>query len=85
MKTIASIRSLQSPIFHATGWLLLTITIWLFGSIASAQAHRLAAAITPWPNNSSVATDRIGGHAGTVVPNPSINRGFDTPPLKDQS
>lgn len=86
MKTRTSVRSLQNPILHAAGWLLLTITIWLFGSIASARAHTLATAIATWPGISSIATaDRVGGHAGTVVPSPSINRGSNTAPSKDQS
>ena len=88
MKTRTLVRSLPNPIpvLRTAGWLLLTITIWLFGSIASAQAHTLAAAIAPWPGMNSVATaDRVGGHAGTVVPSPSINRGSNPAPSKDSS
>lgn len=71
---------------RTAGWMLLTITIWLFGSIASAQAHTLAAASESCTGVNSVATaDRVGGHAGTVVPSPSINRGANPAPSKDQS
>ena len=86
MKTRTSVHPFPRPIVRAAGWLLLAITIWLFGSIASARAHALAAAIAPWPDmNSAAMADRIGGHAGTIIPSPSIVLGSDAAPSKDQS
>ena len=49
MKTGTSVRSLQKPILHTAGWLLLAITIWLFGSMASAQAQTQAPAKPAMP------------------------------------
>ena len=39
MKTRTSVHPFQRPIAHAAGWLLLAITIWLFGFIGNAQAQ----------------------------------------------
>ncbi len=44
MNTQTSVRSLRKPALHTAGWLLLAITIWLFSSMASAQAQTRAPA-----------------------------------------
>ncbi|MDZ4103883.1 MAG: hypothetical protein U1E12_19620 [Hydrogenophaga sp.] len=49
MKTQTSVRSLRKPVLYTAGWLLLAITIWLFGSIASAQAQTQALAQQAMP------------------------------------
>lgn len=49
MKTTIVVRSLQKPIFLAAGWLLLGITILLFGAMASAQAQTQAPAKQAMP------------------------------------
>lgn len=48
MKTQTSVRSLRKPVLHTAGWLLLAITLWLFSSMASAQAQ------TPAPAKQSI-------------------------------
>lgn len=37
MKAQTSLRSLRKPGLHTAGWLLLAITLWLFGSMAIGQ------------------------------------------------
>lgn len=49
MKTQTSVRSLRKPVLHTAGWLLLAITLWLFSSMASAQAQTQAPAIPAMP------------------------------------
>ncbi len=49
MKTQTSVRSLRKPVLHTAGWLLLAITIWLFSSMASAQAQTQAPAQPAMP------------------------------------
>lgn len=49
MKTETSVRSLRKPALHSAGWLLLAITLWLFSSMASAQAKTQAPAKQPMP------------------------------------
>lgn len=49
MKTQTAVRSIQKPILHTAGWLLLAITTWLFGSMVSAQAQTQAAAEPAMP------------------------------------
>ena len=49
MKAETSVRSRQKPIRHTAAWLLLAITIWLFGSMANAQAQTQAPAKPAMP------------------------------------
>ena len=49
MRTRTSVRSFQRPIAHAAGWLLLAVTIWLFGFMGSAQAQPQARAKPAMP------------------------------------
>jgi len=44
MKTETAARSLQKPILYTAGWLLLAITVALFGFMASAHAQTQAPA-----------------------------------------
>ena len=39
MKTRTSVHPFQRPIAHAAGWLLLAVTIWLYGFMGNAQAQ----------------------------------------------
>lgn len=49
MNTQTSIRSFQGSRLRAAGWLLLTITIWLFASVPLAQAQTQGAAKPAMP------------------------------------
>lgn len=49
MQTRTTIRSLHKPMAHAAGWLLLALTIWLFGFMGNVQAQTKAPATPAMP------------------------------------